>query len=1069
MCCVLAARLTAQSTLTGRVTSKDEGVPIPAATLLLIKSTLQGQSDDQGRFSFPNVALPDSLKVSSVGYITQIIPVDAKSLALQIQLQRDATALGEVIVQTGYESIPKERATGSFEVLDEKKLNLKSGPYLLNRLDGISTSINFDRRQSTSGEGPISADALTIRGISTLTSTAKAPLIVLNNFIYDGNISNINPNDVESITILKDAAAASIWGARAANGVIVISTKTGKYNSKTNISLTTNFAWIPKPDLFKFTRMTSAEFIEVERMLFDKGFYNADISNHTNYPALSPVVEILARQRPGDISTSEADQLIDGYTQKDVRNDFLQYIYQTALQQQYSLRVAGGGTTARYSLSAGLDETPGSLVGNRSRRTTLRWEGGITPINNLEVNTTVLYAGINAQENAIGEYGTSAYNYRMTVKELYPYALLADNNGNPLVLERYYRPGYVDTAGAGKLLNWQYKPLEEINLRDNNSKSDDLLLSASASYKITPWLRIQASYQFQQASINSRNINSQESFMARDLINRFTQISGNNILYRVPKGGILDQSLIRQSSQNGKAQFTFNRQISKYHQINGLAGLEIRDNRYEQNGTRTYGFSEETLTFIPVDYATTFPLYGSFGIGQIPNSQSFERRVDRFVSYYGNISYTYKDRYILTGSARKDASNVFGVAANNRWKPLWSVGGRWKVDKEPFFRSSVVRQLALRGTFGYQGNGNNAISPLTTLTISANGNTLINQPTATIATPANPDLSWEQTSQTNIGMDLALSNGLTVALDGYMKNSNNLILGARMDLTTGLSTVLKNSASIKTKGLELTVSKTTRWGSLSWSKDLLVSYVDNKVMDYVIADQSRSVSGFVSSGGLTIYPIRGNSPYSVYSYPSAGLDPQTGDPRGYLGGIVSKDYNAMMRQALDTSNIIRHGSALPTVFGSFNNSFSYKGFFLTVGISFKAGYYFRKNSINYNNLFSRGSMHGDFKNRWQAPGDEVQTSIPSLVYPNVSGRDQFYEGTEGNVQKGDHIRLQFMKVGYTLDNVSKHFKSMQLFAFVSNLGILWSANKLGLDPDYDLNLQRYPPLKNYSLGLNINF
>ena len=240
-------------------------------------------SDGNGRFMITVRTSPDSIMVSLLGYRTywmflRSIPANE----LIIRLSPDTKALQAVVVSTGYQTLSKERSTGSFEQIDQTLFNRQVSTDVISRLDGIANSVLFDKRRGGNAD-------FNIRGLSTITSTITQPLIVVDNFPYEGNINNINPNDVESVTILKDAAASSIWGVRAGNGVLVITTKKGRYNKPLQISATTNLTVTMKPDVFSTHPISSSDFIDVEKYLFSKGYYDNLYTNNTNRPVLSPV------------------------------------------------------------------------------------------------------------------------------------------------------------------------------------------------------------------------------------------------------------------------------------------------------------------------------------------------------------------------------------------------------------------------------------------------------------------------------------------------------------------------------------------------------------------------------------------------------------------------------------------------------------------------------------------------------------------------------------------------------------------------------------------------------------
>jgi hypothetical protein len=273
-------------------------------------------------------------------------------------------------------------------------------------------------------------------------------------------------------------------------------------------------------------------------------------------------------------------------------------------------------------------------------------------------------------------------------------------------------------------------------------------------------------------------------------------------------------------------------------------------------------------------------------------------------------------------------------------------------------------------------------------------------------------------------------------------------------------------ASMKGTGWDIAINSINTKGPVTWSTDFNFNTNKDRVTDYYRS--SNQGSNFVGSG-TAISAIPGRPVYAIYSYKWAGLDPLTGDPQGIVNGQVSKDYTALTGTGTLITGLVYHGSALPTVFGSLGNTIAWKNLSLTARLTYKMGYWFRRNTINYGSLFTSATGDPDYALRWQKPGDEAFTSVPSMIYPNNTRRDAFYTNSEILVEKGDHIRLQYISLSYTIKRKAKKrlpFSDMQLYANISNLGIIWRANKHGIDPDYQNNT--ILPAKNYAMGIRMS-
>jgi TonB-dependent starch-binding outer membrane protein SusC len=1056
----------------GRIVN-EKGEPV-IATITIKGSKNAVSTNEKGEFELKGVDGNATLVISGVSIETVEVKVKGNNELMTIRANTKVAEEELVTVEanTGYQKVKPNEVTGSLQVVTKEALNRKAGPDILSRLDGLATGVLFDRRNTAASKIGIDQSSMMIRGLSTLTGTTKAPLIILNNFPYEGDISNINPNDVESITLLKDAAAASIWGAKAGNGVIVITTKEGKNNQAPTVTINSNFNLIEKPDLFYYDRMSPGEYIDVETFLFNKGYYNADLTNNT-YPAVTPVVEILARRRANLISAADSATQIDYLRAQDVRNDFSKYIYRKGVNQQYSLNISGGGPFVKYFISGGFDRNPTVLVGDAVSRATFFSNISLDLTRALNLNAKVNYNSSTSDRNSEGDFGASDYSFT-NGRDLYSYAQFADAQGNHLSTPKDYRSGYVDTAGNGKLLDWKYRLLDELDLADKQNRQNEVLLNIGLTYKITKALNVQVNYQHQHGNAFSRDYYSQQTYFTRNLINLYSQVQGNAVTNRIPKGGILYTTTDEATSHYGRMQINYNRLFGNKHQVNAIAGAEVREKVSTSEGERTYGFNKDNLTFATVDYLTRYPLYGNRGTALIGQVRNFYKGTDNFVSVYGNAIYTYDKRLNLSASFRRDASNLFGVDINDKAKPFWTVGGAWNISNEKFFKVNAVQHLKLRASYGYQGNVNNSLAPYTIIQYAPTNSAINNQPVAVINVPANPGLTWENSKQINVGLDFGiLNNRISGSVDWYRKRSDNLILLTTLDATTGVTGVKKNSATMTGNGMELMIKTVTVSGrNFKWHTELGFSYVANQVIDYKFDDKGTTAYGRASNTGMSITTIKGVSPFPVFSFPFAGLD-ANGNPLGYLGKQVSADYLSIFNQGLDTAGLIYHGSAIPTKFGFINNSFSYKNISLIAGINYSLGYYAKKSTINYNRLFTYGGGHPDFSKRWQKAGDENITTVPSMIFPiSNSRRDDFYANTSVNVVKGDHIRLQYIRLSYTADKKvfrKMPFSQVQLYSVVDNIGFIWRAAKGTNDPDIGGGNATYPRLRSIAGGVNIIF
>ncbi|MFB0497301.1 TonB-linked SusC/RagA family outer membrane protein [Mucilaginibacter sp. OAE612] len=1047
-----------EGTVRGRVVS-EAGSPLQGATVWVKGGTLMSLTDTAGNFAI-RLSGKTVLLVSYVGYIPQEISVSAGAAGpLLIVLRPMAAELKEVVVSTGYQSIPAERATGSFVQVDNKLLNRRVSTGVLDRLEDVTPGLVFNKNKSAGG------NLISIRGQNTIYGNAN-PLIVIDNFPYDGDISNINPNDVESITVLKDAAAASIWGSRAGNGVIVITTKKAAFKQPLRVSFNANTTVGGEPDAFYQPRMSSSDFIDVEKMLFAKGYYKSQ-ENGYNHPALTPVVELLIAGRDGKLSADEVNNQVDALRGLDVRNDFGKYFYQKSINQQYALNLSGGGENQRFYIGGGYDLNRDNLTANGYQRYTLNTSQTVSMLKRkLELTTAFYLTESNKQQ---GNAGTGLIGLKTgNGASLYPYAQLADAAGNPLAIAHDHRQVFINSAEQAGLLDWAYRPLEELRLADNTVKVTDYRLNTTLSYKITTDLSASVLYQYGHTMTTGRILQGEGTYYARDLVNSYTQADDAGALsYGIPKGGILDLANTSATNQSFRAQLNFNRNWQDKHGLSAIAGYELRDFHTVTNNNRSYGYDNEHATALPVDYVTQFPQYPAPGNAvAVPYYNSLSDLTDRNISYYANAAYTYAYKYTVSASARLDRSNLFGVNANQQGVPLYSAGISWNMDKEDFYKLDWLPYLKLRATYGYNGNVNKSLSAYTTAQY-LDGNP-INTIYAEVRNPPNPDLRWERVRVINAGLDFETAgNRISGTIEPYWKRGSDLIGDIAFAPSTGVTTFRGNTANTKGRGIDLTINTHNLSGAFKWQTTLLFSHVTDEVTGYAFQQAASRIS---TLGDSQVFPVNGRPFYALYSYKWAGLDPQTGDPQGYIGGQVSKNYAQLINSATADS-LQYNGPARPTTYGALRNTFSFRRFSLSVNISYRFGYYFRQQGIAYNSILTgQGYFFGRYADRWQKPGDERHTNVPSMPSGLNASRDNFYNYSAALVEKGDHIRLQDLSFSYTLDRSAwkgSPFRQLQVYVYANNLGIFWKATKTKFDPDYAS--AAYPPVKTVALGIKADF
>jgi TonB-dependent starch-binding outer membrane protein SusC len=1045
------------TTITGNVFAAENMQPLSGATLTVLPGGRTTITNQSGSFSLIIQKKDTLLVISFIGYITQSLPLPQGGY--RILLQSNAASLENVTVSTGYDKRTKLNSTGAFSVVNNELLTRQVTTNVLQGLDGVTSSVQFEKR-------PISNPFLSIRGRSTIMGNSK-PLIVLDGFPYEGDLDNLNPNNIESVTILKDAAASAVWGVRASNGVIVITSKKGRYNQSLKMDVSTAYSITEKPRLFDVPVITTGDFIDVEQFLFSKGFYNSQESS-TSKPVLSPVVEILIKKRDGLLTAAQAQEQIDALRKFDVRNDIMKYWYHPATSQQYAVNLRGGSNNMYYAFSAGYNKNI-STLDDHYDRFVIRSDNAFILAKGLELN-----AGITLTESQSlagkPDYNSAAFS-TAPGKYLYPYTRLADDDGNALPISKDYRASFAEAAPAKGLLNWQYTPLDEAKLIDKKTKQQDVLLITGISYNFLQSFTAELQYQYERAASETKNNQGIGSYFTRNEINRFTQFntSGAIIGRPVPLGGILDVNNAFLNAYTLRTQLRYARSW-KEHNINILIGAEQRESYSYDKSYRLYGYNDNVLTSIAVNFDSTYRLYiPPTGTAKINNGVAMSDITNRYRSQYITANYSYRNRYLLSASARKDGSNLFGVNANQKTVPLWSAGAGWLLSRENFYNSSWLPFIKLRLIYGYNGNIDNTLSAFTVLNLL--NNNVNGQPYANLRSPANANLRWEKMRMINTGIDFSLKKEvITGNIDVWWKKGKDLIGLGQLDPTTGVWLLAatssfsykSNLADMKGFGFDIELQTKNINTAFHWTTNFLFSYATDKVTRY--ANESTTTSAYLSSLGIN--PVIGKPVYSVYSYQWGGLD-STGNPQGFVQGKLSKDY-ASIAFLTKPSELIYHGRAVAPFFGSIRNSFNYKAITLSANLTYRFGYWYRRNSINYSLLFNNYNGHGDFSKRWQKPGDEAFTNVPAMIYPVVNNRENFYLNSEVTVFKGDHIRLADVRLDYDLYRSKLKwlpFQQVKLFLYAANLGFVWRAEKTDTDPDTQSTM---PIQKQYSFGMKVN-
>ncbi|SKB96118.1 TonB-linked outer membrane protein, SusC/RagA family [Sphingobacterium nematocida] len=1049
--------------LRGEVRSAADGQAIEGASVSVDKKPTW--TDKQGRFTISVDKPTGVLTIKHIGYKEQRVAYENIATLLNIALQASEKQIEEVeVVSTGYQKIPKERATGSFEFVDSALFNRKVSTDFLSRLEDVVPGLATIKYRPNNRGDLLNVN---IRGQSTLMSEVW-PLVVIDGIPYEnrfgdlgyGTFNNINPNDIENVTVLKDAAAASIWGARAGNGVIVITTKRAKFNERANLSVNSNISIKQKPDLYYMPQMRTTDYIDLIQELFNAGRFDWDLDDWASNP--EPIIKMMDQERKQIITKGELDAQLDQLRGLDIRDDFLKYIYRENVNQQYSLRLNAGGDRVNTSIGIGFDKNLEELVTSKYNRWNLQSNTQIKATDRLLLNLGITYT----ESKKVASFRPVAYNGLANGISNWPYMQFADAGGRPITVDM---PGFShafrDTVAAGRLMSWDYIPLEEIHQTRQTQLNRDMMANFSATYTLPFGLSVTGMYAYQ------RNLNPMEDWygiasnVQRNRLNDFANWNAKEVIWNIPKGDYYGERIWNSSVYQSRLTSSYDKQWED-HELNVFAGFDIRSMQKDFRTVQYEGFDPETGAFQSIQHGKVVPyINGLFGTATLPDNNFYQALYNRFVSYYANGAYTYRRRYIVSASARKDASNIFGVKTNDKGQPFWSVGGAWILSKESFINEKVFPLLKLRATYGYNGNVNTGVSAYPIINLSSRPNTVPGENYAEMSTPPNPRLRWERVGNLNLGFDFALKNNtVSGSIEYYHKTPKDLIAAGQIDPTTGFLSMRVNTANLDTKGWDVSLNaKPLSHRNWSWNSDLVFSTSKTTVTKAFLANNIARNNVSKPSSVLQT-PIEGMNLFSLLTYDWAGLDPEEGTPMGYLNGEVSKNHAALTGAKIET--LVNHGSQIPVYFGSWRNSVNYKFLELSWNISYQLGHKFLRPSFINSEFLDQKVGHTDYQYRWQKPGDEINTVVPAFTYPNNNMGSDFYRSSSALVENGGNIKLRDIQMSVRLPQTARYgFKNMRVYAYLQNLGTIWKANRHGIDPEFG---KWYPDPLMTSFGLNFN-
>lgn len=1093
--CTLQFTATAQSMrFSGRVTDTD-GAPVIGAGLVCIEKNTAGTTTDlDGNFSITLPAGAKTVKFSSVGMkelVYQLIP--GRTENVRIIMEWENTELDQVVV-TGYAQTSVKRITGSVAVLNSEKFEAKAISSVDALMQGEVAGVSI---KSLSGQ-PGTQAKITIRGSNNITGSS-APLWVVDGVplqsespvlsseqlatggfdnIFVNGIGNINPNDIESITILKDAAAAAIYGSRAANGVIVVTTKKGEAG-KMRISYNNTFSWSFKPER-SLNLMNSSEKLSWEDELwneFSAAKYAASLTDNT---VIYPVVGIVGQIRAGlgDFASMKGDKAAqDKYIEslRNVDTNWYNLLFRNSFSQGHHLSLSGGSGKSTYYVALGLNDEDGMLIHNDYRRYNVNAKMTLTPTDWARIDVGMEAA---RQESKMPYSTVDPFHYAFFSN---PYERAYNADGSYAADNTWFTLGYYNGRGAEQVM-----PKNGFNIIRELDSNYSKTANTNGTFRAQTDFRIIEPLHFVWLVSYSYSNNSTDKVIDKYSYSAFRDRLGSDDRSQTNLYGNISQNRTNRNSYVARGHFSFNKTFAETHTVNLLAGAELRGSGSNTIFTKRYNYDPKTgTTSLPQISGTQDEWLNEV---EKLNGEYFSKT--RYASFYASADYYLGKSIVLNASFRTDGSSNFG--SNKQFNPTWSAGAAWHIGEEAWMKKALpaLSHATLRAAYGFTGDVNTSTSHLLVIQYLQQQYRYFGDETfnlGTIPSAPNPDLGWEKTQDAKAGLDFGLwKDRLTLNTEYYYRLSTDVVTSSPVQSTTGFTHVYFNAADIMNSGIELTLNgkiiRTKDWG-LSAAVNFAYNY--NKVLKY----NPVSKSGITSKDRY----VEGYPTGAIFSGKYARIAKDTGLYEFYLrpDAVISKAAD------LNKPDNYRYylGTTIAPYTGGFNLSASWRQLRLSISgvYSFGCKTYERfRYPASYSNASHSGvstetvqsqfsdlygnhlNVEKDRTNRWTA------THTTGVKYPRIydyfDGKYNFasYNPMDSSIidavylKNNSYLRIKSIILTYSLPGAAVKKMRMRGLRFNVSLNNFFTFTKYdGMDPE--IPGATYPTARSVSAGMNIDF
>lgn len=1023
---ILGQDIKPQRSVSGSV--KDiNGLPIVGVSIYLKGKKIGTTTDFDGLYKLNYKSnTNDTLVASFLGFVKKEEIIGNRTI-IDFLLEEDLTSLNEVVI-TGYQQIKSDRATGSYGILKKEVLVNQVTSNVIDKMEGAMAGVLVNEDNT-----------FEIRGVSTLFGNDQ-PLIVVDGLPLESDLSDINPEDIEQITVLKDAASAAIYGVRSSNGVIVITTKKANANDDLKINFSSFFSFKNRHDLNDYQAATGNDIVDVELEYIQRfdPYSNEDIDNY--YFGYTQVYDIINQKNNGLISQEAANVKINALISSDHKKQFDKYFLTNEAEQNYFLSVRGAGKKSNYYFSAGYVDNQSGFVGDKDSRLTINLKNDFNLTKWLDVGVNTYTTFTNRENNSV----ESEYMQRK------PYELFVDENGDQIAQYKdWSMRGKEELVGLG-YLNWDYNSIKNQRTLDKTVKGINLRMNAYLKLNILKELSFTTSFYAQFNRSDAVDFWSQESYYTKDLINRMTVIGDNGELERqIPQGGISYTTDLKTNAFTIRNQLDFSKNFGEFT-VTALGGMEIREEDLTSTTQKRYGVDRQALQSVyinnPAEYFNT--LVGFNGRPQLLDANAYFyddniAELGRDVSYYINAGTVYKNKYSISGSYRLDQSNLFGVDKRLRSNPLWSVGGLWNIAKEDFISNEIIKRLDFKVSYGITGNVRKGLLTNATAAFGTNQyqEIFLNKLSA-----QNDGLGHEDTKIFNIGSQFALFDWLSGGIEYFSKKGSNLLGQTPIDYTYGWLNAWSNYASTTNKGVELTFNfKVIENKDWNLNLGFNTTFVNSEVLDVQsIVDQASFYAPRFKPFPLEGYPVN-----SLFAFKYGGID---SSGTGLIINNEGEVLPASFASTFTVDDLFHVGSVSPTYFGGITSNLKYKNFTLDLLFTYKGGHVSRMPHPIYFDAYSVSTnTHKSIANRWRNPGDENIDGIlpalrPSGVYYGAEDYGMFH--TNDKVFDADHLRFRKVSLSYDMSSIfnSKN-TTLSVYGEVRNIAV-FTKNKLDIDPDF---------------------